>query len=398
MILPNEFLLVAACCRWPPSEVRNAAIRSAASQSIDWDKFLRVVDRQRVAGLAHKGLKETGIELPLAVKSRLAARAGEIARQCLKLASEALTLQAVFDSAAIPAMFLKGTALGLLAYNNIGIKQAWDIDLLVLPEDVGRVCKILAAAGYKRIMPPESFTDGRFFSWTDFAHECIFLKETTGAYLELHWRLSANPAALSHITATSTSQLVVVSPGHALRTIADEGLFAFLCMHGALHGWSRLKWLADLAAWLSQRPAGTIDLLYRKAKMDGVGRAAAQALLLCEQLFAMPLPPDFALELRSDRATRWLVAIALDAMAGDAASRQTDDRPLGNLKIEISHFLLATSAREWFRELYSKSIGWTDFQQIALPRSLFFLYPVLRVPSWIWRRAVRIGQLRQPAA
>ena len=328
----------------------------------------------------------------------LTARTNGFARLAMKLASEALSLQTMLDETAIPAAFIKGTTLGQLAYGNIGIKHAWDIDLLVLPRDLPRVCAKLTAAGYKRIVPPESLSADRFLAWSTFAQECLFVKQGTDIHLELHWRLSANPTLLEKITAESPMQLVAVAPGRSLRTLADEDLFSYLCLHGAYHAWSRVKWLADLAAWLSPRKAGEVEQLYRKAKENGVGRPAAQGLLLCEQLFALPLAPDFATELRKDRATRWLIAIALDTMAGDAASRPIDDRLLGNLMIGVSHFLLAVHLRGWFHELYTKSIGWTDFQNIVLPRSLYFLYPVLRIPSWLWRRAMRLRQSRQPAA
>ncbi|MEI9889036.1 MAG: nucleotidyltransferase family protein [Rhizomicrobium sp.] len=397
VVLTNEFLLVAACCRWPPSERRNAAIRSSASQPIDWANFVRVVERQRVAGLVHDGLQSSGVEPPPTVKAHLAAEAGEVARQCLKLASEALLLQAAFDRASIAATFVKGTALDLLAYNKIGIKYAWDIDLLIMPRDVRRASDVLAAAGYKRIKPPTNFAEDRFDAWIGFAYDSLFLNERNNAYLELHWRLFSNPSLMSGVTAASSSRQVAVASGRSLRTLGDDDLFSYLCMHGAQHAWSRLKWLADLAAWLSTKEAGEIERLYRKSRENGVGRAAAQALLLCAQLFALPMPQDFLAELKADRATRWLVAIALDAMAGASTPEQTDDRLLGNLKIEISHFLLATGTRAWLRELNSKLIGGIDFQRIALPRPLFFIYAVLRIPSWIWRRAVRLGQSRQSA-
>jgi len=394
--LPDDFLLVAACCIWPPSARRNDAIRAAAGCRIDWANVLRIVARQRVCGLVSDGLRCAEIEPPPAAKSKLAADAGDIARQSLQLASEALRLQAAFDAASLPAVFVKGSALAVLAYNNLGIKHAWDIDLLIAPGDVRRACEVLAAAGFERTMPPASFANDRFFAWTEFARECIFRHQVRGTFLELHWRLSDNRALLAHVSASSATRLVTIASGQALRTLQDEDLFAYLCLHGAHHGWSRLKWLADLAAWLSGKSAAEVETLYRRAKADGVGRAAAQALLLCERLFGMELPPALSAEMKSDRATRWLVAVALDAMAGDDHSRQTEDRPLGNLRIEISHFLLATGVSAWLSELQSKSVGWTDFQRLALPRPLYFLYPVLRLPSWLWRRAAHLMS-RQPA-
>jgi hypothetical protein len=396
VILPDDFRLVAACCIWPPSERRNAAIRAAAGGNIDWKNVLRVVARQRVSGLAHDGLERAGIEVPAKVKARIAADASDIARQSLMLAQEALKLQAAFDAAGLPAAFVKGSALALLAYGKLGIKHAWDIDLLVEPKDLSRVGTVLAEAGFERQMPPASMSEERFRAWTDFAREGLYRQYVRGTFLELHWRLSDNRSLLAHVTASTGTRKVEIAPGQFLRTLEDADLFAYLCLHGAHHGWSRMKWLADLAALLAQKPLAEVETLYRKAKADGVGRAAAQALLLCERLFGLPLPDGLAAEMQRDRAIRWLVSVALNAMAGDAASRQTEDRPLGNFEIEISHFLLATGMRAWLRELESKAIGWTDFQNFALPRPLYFLYPLLRLPSWAWRRvAHKLGGARQ---
>jgi hypothetical protein len=39
-----EFLLVGACCRWPPSVERAAAIGAAANEVSDWVRFLRLIE------------------------------------------------------------------------------------------------------------------------------------------------------------------------------------------------------------------------------------------------------------------------------------------------------------------------------------------------------------------
>src|SRR5689334_25316213 len=69
--LPSEFELVAACCRWPPSNARSGAIARALDPSLDWDAFLRVVKRQRVAGLVRDGLARSGISCPLRISQEL---------------------------------------------------------------------------------------------------------------------------------------------------------------------------------------------------------------------------------------------------------------------------------------------------------------------------------------
>jgi hypothetical protein len=63
--LSPDFLLAAACCRWPPSGRRVAAIRAAAENIHDWGSFLRLVKRQRVTVAVSEALRSAGIEPPL---------------------------------------------------------------------------------------------------------------------------------------------------------------------------------------------------------------------------------------------------------------------------------------------------------------------------------------------
>ncbi len=197
-------------------------------------------------------------------------------------------------------------------------------------------------------------------------------------------RMPRNSHALPH------PNMVAIAEGQVLRTLGDDDLFVYLCLHGARHAWSRLKWLADLAAWLSQKSPQDVERLYRRAETSGVGRASAQALLLCNQLLDLPLAPGFADGLRRNAINRLLIAIALRSMAGAGGTRQIDDRWTGNLAIHLSHFLLAPGPRIWWEELRSKAIGWTDFRWIRLPRPLYFLYPLMRIPSWLWRRIAHL--------
>ena len=90
----------------------------------------------------------------------------------------------------------------------------------------------------------------------------------------------------------AASRDVLLTDTTGLRTLGDEDLFAYLCMHGALHWWNRLKWLADVNALLASTPEDNIERLVRAAEARGTGRAAAQALLLCRRLWGRPSPPD----------------------------------------------------------------------------------------------------------
>src|SRR5580700_8419497 len=91
--LAPEFLLAAACCRWPASQPRNVAVRNAAAGVTDWNHFLWLVRRQRIAGLVHDALLAAGINLPSAIAKKLGAWAARIGRRNSVLAAETVRLQ-----------------------------------------------------------------------------------------------------------------------------------------------------------------------------------------------------------------------------------------------------------------------------------------------------------------
>ena len=105
---------------------------------------------------------------------------------------------------------------------------------------------------------------------------------------------------LEGVGVASPTQAVAVLNG-SLTTLADAELFAYLCVHGATHGWFRLKWLADLGAWLAGKREDEIAGFYAEAERLGVGACAGQALLLCRNLLGLGLPTGLQPKLRAGK-------------------------------------------------------------------------------------------------
>src|SRR4051794_38412557 len=108
-------MLMAACCRWPPSAARGEAIRAAAEAPIDWDGFGRLVVRHRVEGIVHDGLRRAGVAPPAELAASLAAEASDIARRNLAFAAECLALDRMLAEAGADRLFIKGATLSILA-------------------------------------------------------------------------------------------------------------------------------------------------------------------------------------------------------------------------------------------------------------------------------------------
>ena len=291
--LSPEFLLAAACAMWPPSDRRTEAIRAAAAGPLDWARFVRVVRRHRVFGLVHDGLKRARPDVPPEIVQEIAAQAATLVRENLEMAGEAVRLQRLFDDADLPVLFLKGSSLAVLAYGNLGLRHSKDIDLLVSPETLEPATALLERAGYRRFDPPPDTSNAQLRLLMPRRKDLGFVHEETGLQIELHWRLFLNPHAMDEASVMAASRIVRLTGTTGLRTLGEDDLFTYLCVHGALHWWNQLKWLADIGALLAAEPEGGAERFYRAAEARGAGRAAAQAMLLCQRLLGTPLPTAY---------------------------------------------------------------------------------------------------------
>jgi hypothetical protein len=383
-VLAPEFLLAVACCRWPPSPARNAAVGAAATGVVDWNEFLRVVRRQRVVGLVSDALAAAAVDVPAAIAQQLASRVQRIARDNLALAAEVGRLVCIFQAAQIPAVTLKGVALAQLVYGSLGSKHNRDIDFLVPADRAEAAMALLEREGYALVSPAKQLSDKQRRAVVHYAREVEFAHRAGNARLDLQWRLADNPLLLHGIDAFGATQSVTLADGTGVATLAPDDLFAYLCVHGAYHAWSRLKWLADLNALLAAKDAD-IAHLYRHAQSVGAGLCAGQALLLCRRLFDLELPPAVAAELQGNRRILKLRKIALQAMTWPQAKKQGIAALSAGLQTQ---FLLGRGLAFFAAQCRIASVGIFDVVTLPLPPSLHFLYPLLRVPLWLWRRVI----------
>ena len=394
MAFSPEFRLAAACAMWPPSDRRIEAIRVAATGGLDWPRFLRVALRHRVVGLVHDGLTRARLDLPPAIAQKIGAQSTQLVSESLAMAAEALRLQRLFDEADLPVLFVKGASLAMLAFGTLGLSSGQDIDLLVPLETLPAASALVARAGYRRFDPPLDLSDAQLRLLLPMRKDLGFVHQATGLRIELHWRLFLNPYAMAGASFMAASRIVPLNGTQGLRTLGEEDLFAYLCMHGALHWWNRLKWLADVNALVVSMPEDGVERLVRAAEAMGAGRAAAQALLLCQRLFQTPLPTFMTATLDKSVTMRWLEATALNAMTKGQGEYDPHEVRFGTTRGSLSTFLLSRGWRYHLAELSVQLTNPTDVLTIPLPKPLQFLYPVLRLPLWAWRHAVQHGARR----
>jgi hypothetical protein len=380
---------------WPPSDRRAEAIRIAAVEPIDWNRFVRVSRRHQVIGLVHDGLTRVPPAAPPEIACEIRAQAEAVARENLAIARESLRLQRLFHDADLPVVVVKGTPLALLAFGNLGLRSAQDIDLLVDYKTLPAAIELTLRAGYCRYDPPPDVSDAQLRLLMPLRKDFGFTHRTTGLRIELHWRLFLNPHAMIEPSIMTASRVVPLVGSAGLRTLGEEDLFTYLCMHGALHWWSQLKWLADVNALLASTSQDNVERLVRAAEVRGAGRAAVQALLLCRKLLQASFPNSLTAMLEKSVTMRWLEATALNAMLIGQGEHDPHTIRFGTTRGSFSTFLLNRSWRYQLTELGIQLTNPTDVLTVPLPQPLRFLYPVLRLPLWAWRHTVQHNARRQ---
>ena len=334
--LEDRLRLCVACCRWAFAGDNADEVRALADCA-DWSVFLRHARYHRIQGLAWKCLSALAIELPAEIAAALRADAHRIAGTNLRSVAECAAWQADFASKGLEApLFLKGVAVGRLAYDDPFAKMGWDIDILVAPGDLSAAIDILRDRGFEPITPGSI---ERLQAWHTREKESVWGRPRDGLYIELHTRLADNLALVPTLSTGSPRQAVSVTADIVLQTFADDELFAYLAVHGASSAWFRLKWISDFAALLLRRSNGDADRLFHLSQELGAGRAMGQALLLADTLFgSLENAPKLRATLQHDRSIRRLTGAARQLLTRDPV--EPTERRFGTLSIHWTQFLL----------------------------------------------------------
>lgn len=333
----REFSLLVECCRWSFAGDNAETVHSAAGAS-DFARFVRLAAFHRVQGLAWHCLSSLGVKLPVDAAGALAADAERIAASNLRIAVECRRLLGAFGDRGIRLLFVKGLALGALVYPDPLLKMGWDIDILVAPPDLDAAADLLRGEDYELRMPRSA---AALRHWHRHEKESLWRSARDGFHVELHTRLADNRRLIPGLGVDSPRQDIEVAPGIALPTLADDELFAYLCVHGASSAWFRLKWITDFAGLLHGRSGDEIERLYRRSQELGASRAAGQALLLSDALYAtLGGSPGLRDELNASAANRWLYRAALRQLAGRTMPIEPTARPWGTTRIHLTQFLL----------------------------------------------------------
>lgn len=143
--LATEAQLLLATAGGPDQDNR---IRSLATGSLNWILFLQLTALERAESVIAARFARLGISLPSEVAAQLKSMA---LRSDLRMATVSHRLDRTLEALAeqqIPALLLKGAALGRTVYGSLPRRPMLDIDLLVRPEQAAAARDVALQAGW----------------------------------------------------------------------------------------------------------------------------------------------------------------------------------------------------------------------------------------------------------
>lgn len=378
MIDENKLILLVA--RRELDDERRAELRRLVQQEINWDYLFATAQAHGLLPLLHKHLTDLA---PTHFLSRLKRESVANSQNVLHLIAKQLRIYKLFKENNIPVALFKGPLLAQMAYGEISLRQAGDIDILINHRHFEHARALLESLGYE--MSPR-LTPAQLASHLSSHCELQFMRDEWFTVVDLHWDLAPRSFIFNLHADEVMSRLQSVSlAGTTVETFGPEDLVLYLSMHGAKHLWRRLEWIASLAEVLRATPELNWNLLVQRAEQAHATRMLALGLRLVEKFSdqRIPLLNDSGMQRMADQVHEQLFNTF-----GAADSTETN---LYNLRImdRKRDALIST-----LRAIFVPTLP--DWQAVALPaplHSLYYAFRPLRLSkvytTSLWRRMRR---------
>ena len=293
-------------------------LRVSVRQPIDWDYLIVSPTPTDCCRCCTNIITTAAIDLvPAHFLSRLKRDSVSNSQNVLHLIGKQLRVYKLFKENSIPVALFKGPLLAHMAYGEISLRQAGDIDLLIARRDFAQVRRLLESLGYE--MTPR-LTPAQLASHLTNHCEIQFMRDEWFTVVDLHWDLAPRSFVFGLKADEVMSRLQSVSlAGTTVETFGAEDLLLYQAMHGAKHLWRRLEWISCLAESLRATTAINWDTLVDRAAKAHATRILALGLRLVEEFSDVPVPAHVLDLSRSGQS---------DATNGDANSRRSFSPPL----------------------------------------------------------------------
>ncbi|MFS3928279.1 nucleotidyltransferase family protein [Priestia flexa] len=343
-------------------------------QNIDWRLFLDLVHHHRCQPIIYLKLKDMPETIvPLEVIQALQQTYTKNTFKMLQLSGEMEQISKLFAENEVKTLFLKGPALAHHLYGDISLRTSKDLDVLVRETDLDKVDALLLASGYVKDGAPSLLNGTKRKT-----HHVEYVHSQKKIQIEIHWRLHNPPVkepSFDELWQRKSRSALTSSPVFFL---GEEDLFLHLVVHGARHGWFRLRWLVDMDKVFQKK----LDYQQVKVLMKKLGYAhlVGQAMILSSQLLNTPVNKELKATTEGSRPTK---------LAKKAYVYICDSKEITSI---ISYLLSLKSPVQKVGYLMTVAYpSYKDAKLLPLPKPLHFLYFLLRPFLWMGRKVKKLS-------
>jgi hypothetical protein len=269
---------------------------------VDWPVLLELAEKHSVSGLAASRFLDCGEgAVPPEIREELRERHRAQVLFTLRLTAEMFRLFDRFTGSGVEVLVIKGPALSARCYDDPGLRQYGDLDLIVRDKDILRSTELMMSLGYEPRVPLTAIQAKKI------PGEYVFRQSSTKLLVEFHTELTFryHPRPLP-VEKLFERQVRVKIDAHDVPALSPEDELMLISIHGAKHFWEQLSCIADVAAFVSKQD---LDWALVRSSAEEVGgeRMLNVALRLAADVLGAPLPENVAALVRSDRAAGLLV-------------------------------------------------------------------------------------------
>jgi hypothetical protein len=311
---PEDELLL-CCARRRPDASETKRIRELLQPSLDWAYLKERACRHRLLPLLFYNIKASQPE-PV-ISQHLASFQQEFLTNAWLTQlhkQELIKLIELFKTHGLRAMAVKGVALTAAIYDDLALRQAGDLDILVAERDFQHASLLLRNEGYK---PTHLTTVNERLAAQSF-HDQHYVRINNGRSICVDLHRHIMPAYFifpSDFEALWECRQQLQLGDKTVAGLAPNDLLLYLCVHGARHAWPNLSSLCDVAGLIGiyQDELEWPEVLeraeaYRNQRMLLVG------LRLAHDLLGVDLPEFVRVKAESDRVVTMLTRQVRDRL------------------------------------------------------------------------------------
>ncbi|MDB9518336.1 nucleotidyltransferase family protein [Roseofilum reptotaenium CS-1145] len=377
-----EHELILNCARTYHSGENQEKILELLSRNLNWDDILYLVSYHGLIPLFYWTIKEFKDRVDIAFFEVIHSEFKQNACRNLSLTQELIKIIRLFERQNIPVLAFKGPVLAEIAYQNLGLRQFLDLDILIPEEAVAQASQTLIKQGY---LPQFEFKGWQEHQYTQIRPEHNFYSPQKEVHLDLHWSLISSALSFHEnpqlIWEDENYQDRVQLANQTLLTLSPEALLLFLCVHGAKHDWSHLSWVCDIAELLNRYRDLDWQWIDRQMGHLGTQTMLELGLWLAYHYLDAPIPEQWRTHLANNRKIQDIARL-VEEQWFNLRSDTDSFKLMGQIYVQTMD---SWRDRLWYWFDYVATPTPLEWEILPLPSGLFFFYYPFRLLRLLWK-------------